>query len=230
LLELEALGCLMFDLVAEGLGFVRQEAVVLNDLTFVVAAGEPLAITGASGAGKTTLLDCLGGLLRPTTGRVQMGDFDVGAATGRQVRRWRLRHVGMVFQFAELLPELTLRENTAMPLLLTGTPASSAYLRAAEALERLGLAPLGSRQPSQVSGGERQRAAIARAIVAAPSLILADEPTGSLNPALALEVARLLVATAADLGAVLVLATHNPQVAALCPQNLDLASTIASLR
>lgn len=117
-----------------------------------------------------------------------------------------------------------------MPLLLTGTPASSAYLRAAEALERLGLAPLGSRQPSQVSGGERQRAAIARAIVAAPSLILADEPTGSLNPALALEVARLLVATAADLGAVLVLATHNPQVAALCPQNLDLASTIASLR
>ena len=188
----------------------RSERAVLVDVNLNVDSGESLAVVGPSGVGKTTLLDALCGLARSRTAA------------------WRLRKVGIVYQFAELLPELTLAENVQLPLLLAGQGLATTIDPMSSALESLGIGHLADSLPSAVSGGERQRAAIARAIVHRPSLILADEPTGSLDPQTAGVAAQLLLQAAAEVDAVLIIATHNPAVARLTDAVLDLRLSTTS--
>jgi len=200
----------------------RPPRTVLLDVSFDVNAGDSLAVVGPSGVGKTTLLDALCGLTRPKSGSVLFDGFDVSASSVARTSAWRLRKVGVVYQFAELLPELTLAENTQLPLLLAGQSLATTIDPTCSALESLGIGHLAGSLPSAVSGGERQRAAIARAIVHRPSLILADEPTGALDPQTAEIAAQLLLKAAADVEAVLIIATHNPAVAQLTDAILDL--------
>ena len=200
----------------------RSGREVLVDLSFSVNAGGSLAIVGPSGVGKTTLLDTLCGLAHPKSGSVLFDGFDVSASSVARTAAWRLRKVGIVYQFAELLPELTLAENTQLPLLLAGQNLAATIDPTRSALESLGIGHLADSFPSAVSGGERQRAAIARAVVHRPNLILADEPTGALDRQTAEVAAQLLLKAAADVEAVLIIATHNPAVADLTDAVLDL--------
>lgn len=206
----------------------RSERAVLVDVNLNVDSGESLAVVGPSGVGKTTLLDALCGLARPKSGSVLFDGFDVSANSVSRTAAWRLRKVGIVYQFAELLPELTLAENIQLPLLLAGQGLATTIDPMSSALESLGIGHLADSLPSAVSGGERQRAAIARAIVHRPSLILADEPTGSLDPQTAGVAAQLLLQAAAEVDAVLIIATHNPAVARLTDAVLDLRLSTTS--
>lgn len=200
-------------LEVQGVSVTRDGRTVLRELSFRVDAASTLAVVGPSGVGKTTLLDVLTGILVPDRGDVHLGGFHVTAASRRAVADWRLRHVGVVHQFAELLPELTLLENVQLPRMLAGVPTGEAQATAKTALGILGIKHLAESFPSTVSGGERQRAAIARAVAHHPDLLVADEPTGALDPASAAGATRVLLEAAAEVGAVLVLATHNPEVA-----------------
>lgn len=186
---------------------------VLNGLDLQVAKGEFLALMGPSGSGKTTLLNLLGGLDRPTSGRVVVGGQDLGRASGRELARWRARHVGFVFQFYNLLPVLTAERNVELPLLLTRLKRSERRRRARTALEIVGLADRASHYPSQLSGGQEQRVGIARAIVNDPTVILADEPTGDLDRATGGEILDLLVALNERHGKTVVMVTHDPLAA-----------------
>ncbi len=186
---------------------------VLNGLDLEVATGEFLALMGPSGSGKTTLLNLLGGLDRPTSGRVVVGGQDLGRASGRELARWRARHVGFVFQFYNLLPVLTAERNVELPLLLTRLKRSERRRRARTALEIVGLADRASHYPSQLSGGQEQRVGIARAIVNDPTVILADEPTGDLDRATGGEILDLLVALNERHGKTVVMVTHDPLAA-----------------
>ena len=205
----------------------RGERMVLAGVTLEVPRGASLAVVGPSGVGKTSLLDVLCGLSKPTSGAVSFDDFDVAGASAKDAARWRLRRAGVVHQFAELLPELTIAENVQLPLLLAGESPSSTAARASDALARLEIGHLGDAFPSGVSGGERQRAAIARAIVHRPGLLVADEPTGALDPGTARLSGALLLEAARDVDAVLVVATHNPEIAGLADAVLDLRRTTA---
>lgn len=207
----------------------RGDRTVLRDLTFHVPRGRTLAVVGPSGVGKTSLLDVLCGLSKPTEGTVSFDDFNICHASSKNAARWRLRNVGVVYQFAELLPELTLSENVQLPLLLAGLSGETTTTSALEALASLQIEHLADAFPSGVSGGERQRAAIARAIVHRPGLLIADEPTGALDPGTAQLAGTLLLGAAQSVGAVLVVATHNPDIASLADAVLDLrAATVGS--
>lgn len=156
---------------------------VLRGVDLDVNRGEILSIVGASGAGKTTLLQILGTLDRPDSGTVEYDGTSVFDLGGKALARFRNRNIGFVFQFHQLLPEFTLLENVAMPALIGGDRRADAFSRAATLLDQLGLTDRASHRPAQLSGGERQRAAVARALVNDPAVILADEPSGSLDSA-----------------------------------------------
>ena len=187
---------------------------VLRGIDLSIAAGESVSIMGRSGAGKSTFLQILGTLDRPTSGKVWVDGQDVFAMKEKALSSFRGQSVGFVFQFHHLLPEFTTIENTAMPALIARIPKSEAHGRAREMLERVGLSHRLGHRPGELSGGEQQRVALARALVMRPRLILADEPTGNLDDETGRSIMELLTEVNEQLGAALVVVTHNPLLAA----------------
>ena len=186
---------------------------LLDDISIHLRPGETLAVMGPSGSGKTSLLNCLAGIIRPTSGRVWLREEELTFLSPARRAAVRLANVGCVFQFGELLPELSIVENVALPLRLRGVTSNEARSRAERRLEAVGLKERAADSPEILSGGEVQRVALARATVAEPCLILADEPTGSLDEHNAAVVCDLIYGQATQLGAAVVVATHNPDVA-----------------
>jgi lipoprotein-releasing system ATP-binding protein len=195
---------------------------VIRDLDLEVAKGEMVAIVGASGAGKSTLLHLLGGLDRPDTGDVRVGDVNVARITDAALVAFRNRHIGFVFQFHHLLPEFSAVENAEMPLRIARVSSADARPRATTLLQRVGLGERLEHRPGMLSGGEQQRVAVARALVMQPSLLLADEPTGDLDETTADALHRLLREMHAEFGLTALIATHNPRLAAQCDRVLRL--------
>jgi putative ABC transport system ATP-binding protein len=194
---------------------------ILCGASLTAASGESVAVTGRSGSGKTTLLMVAAGLLRPASGRVLAQGLDLTLLTEDELAAFRRRHVGVVFQSFHLLPGMTALENAALPLEFAGRDDA---LEAAEAaLARLGLSDRLGHYPGELSGGEQQRAAIARAFAASPSIILADEPTGNLDSATGEAVARTLFSLCAEKNTCLILVTHDAALAARCDRRVVLA-------
>jgi putative ABC transport system ATP-binding protein len=188
------------------------EVVALDDVDVALGHGEFLAVMGPSGCGKSTLLNLLGGLDRPSAGEIYLHGERVDGAGESRRARLRRTDLGFVFQFFNLIENLTVADNVELPALLAGVPAREARRRAGELLERLGLADTAARVPGSLSGGQQQRVAIARALVNRPSVLLADEPTGNLDTAAAREVVSVLRERSDD-GQTIVLVTHDLRVA-----------------
>lgn len=193
---------------------------VLKDITFELERGGFLAVVGPSGSGKTTLLGLLAGLDRPTSGTILLDGVDLGTLDEDDRARFRRSRVGFVFQAFQLIPTLTARENVQVPLELAG--ASDAGARADQLLERVGLADRSHHYPSQLSGGEQQRVAVARAFSNRPSVLFADEPTGNLDAANGAIVIETMTALNREYGTTLVLVTHDPGLAALAHRTIRL--------
>jgi lipoprotein-releasing system ATP-binding protein len=188
--------------------------VVLREVDLVLAPGEAIAVVGPSGAGKSTLLHVLGGLDAPTAGRLAIAGCDPYELPEPRLAEFRNRTVGFVFQDHHLLPQYTALENVLVPTVATGKPPAGSAERARDLLARVGLANRMDHRPAQLSGGERQRVALARALVMGPRLLLADEPTGSLDKANAEAVSDLLLDLQRDAGTMLVVVTHSAALAA----------------
>ena len=188
------------------------EVEALRGVDLAVERGEMLAIVGPSGSGKTTLLNCLSGLDRFDVGTVIVEGTDLASMSDRQRTAYRARHMGFVFQAFNLLPVLSAVENVEIPLLLQGVSGRDARRRSLDMLEALGLAQRASHRPNELSGGEQQRVAVARALIHEPAVVWADEPTGNLDTEVSLVIVELLRRLNAD-GQTIVLVTHNPQVA-----------------
>lgn len=186
---------------------------VLRDVGFTLAAGKSLAICGGSGAGKSTLLSLIGGLSHPDSGRVLLDGHNLFSLTEKEEAKFRRTVLGFVFQSHHLLLDFTVIENVMMPLIIAGVKRKLALDAAKTLLAKVGLAAMTERNPRELSGGEQQRAALARAIIHKPKLILADEPTGNLDEANASLVFDLLCALNRDLGASLIVVTHNGEFA-----------------
>ena len=195
---------------------------VLRDAAITVREGEIVAIVGESGTGKSTLLHLLGALDRPTSGTVRYDGRDIFAKDDEALAAFRNRSVGFVFQFHHLLPEFTALENVAMPALIGGRSLARARPRAEALLESLGLAARADHRPAQLSGGEQQRVAVARALMNEPALVLADEPTGNLDTRTAEHLHDEVVRLSRDLGQTFVIVTHNPSLAARADRVLHL--------
>jgi putative ABC transport system ATP-binding protein len=185
----------------------------LRGVSFVVEAGEFVALRGPSGCGKSTLLHLVGGMDRPTSGRVLLDGHDLASFDEEALARLRRKRIGFVFQFFNLLPTLTVAENVALPLLLDGAADRAARERASKLLSRVGLGDRKKHFPAELSGGEMQRTAIARAIIAQPELLLADEPTGNLDSENGREIMKLLSELNRELGLTIILATHSDEAA-----------------
>jgi len=194
---------------------------VLDGISLVLKGGESLAVVGPSGVGKSTLLNIIGSLDTPTTGSVHVGDVEVTALAGRALSEFRARGVGFIFQEHHLLPQCTALENVLLPGLATGRDYRD---RAVELLDRVGLAQRMDHLPAQLSGGERQRVAVARALVADPPLLLCDEPTGNLDQASAARMGDLLLELTADAAHMLLVVTHDPDLAARMSRRLHLVA------
>jgi putative ABC transport system ATP-binding protein len=194
----------------------------LDGVTLAVARGEFVAVMGPSGSGKSTLLHLIGGLDAPTAGEVWVDERALSTMSDDDVTIFRRRHVGFVFQFFNLLPTLSAEENVAYPLLLDGRPRRDVLPRAARALERVGLADRRTHRPDELSGGEAQRVAVARALVLEPLLLLADEPTGSLDSKTGEEVLDLIRDACGALGTTVVMVTHDARAAAVAGRTITL--------
>jgi len=184
----------------------------LADLSLDVATGEVAAVMGPSGSGKSTLLNLVAGLDRPTSGTITVAGRRIDSLSESALARFRARHVGIIFQFFNLLDDLTVQDNVLLPAQLAGASRRTARARAGELLERMGIERHRDDYPARLSGGQRQRVAIARALVNSPDLLLADEPTGALDTATGLAIGGLLQELNAD-GQTLVLVTHDPALA-----------------
>jgi putative ABC transport system ATP-binding protein len=201
-------------LEASGLVKAFGATPALDGAGLAVDGGEIVAVMGPSGSGKSTLLHCLAGIVRPDAGRVEFAGRDVTAMSDPERSALRRREFGFVFQFGQLVPELPCVENVALPLRLEGVGRREATRRALAWLERLEVADVRGARPGEVSGGEGQRVAVARALVGEPRVVFADEPTGALDSLNGERVMTLLTAAARESGAAVVLVTHEPRVAA----------------
>lgn len=193
---------------------------VLKGIDLTVERGEIISIVGPSGAGKTTLLQIMGSLDRPDSGTVSYDGTNIFSMSEKQKARFRNANIGFVFQFHQLLPEFTIAENVAMPALIGGMSRSKALARAKELLDYLGLGDRISHKPSQLSGGERQRGAVARALVNSPDVVLADEPSGSLDSVNRQELHRLFFDLRRDMGQTFVIVTHDESLAAMADRTI----------
>jgi putative ABC transport system ATP-binding protein len=206
---------------AESLALQYGQTPALVDAALDVRGGEAVAVTGPSGSGKSTLLYCLAGLLRPDAGEVTFRGRSFADLSDDERSDLRRTSFGFVFQFAELVPELSLRENVALPLQLNGVGRRDRTHRVDELLDILGLAAAADRRPGQVSGGQAQRAAVARAVVHRPAVVFCDEPTGSLDSAAGAIVLDQLLRLAHDSGSAVVLVTHSEEVAAAADRRVE---------
>lgn len=197
---------------------------VLSGLDLEVTRGTILAILGTSGAGKSTLLNILGTLDRADTGTLLIGEQRIDRMSEGELARFRARRLGFIFQFHHLLPEFDAQENVMMPLLIAGTEAEEARSRAREALASVGLPSRWEHYPAQLSGGEAQRVAVARALVSHPDLVLGDEPSGNLDPAAASALHELMSSLAREQHQTFVLVTHSDRLAAVADRVLTLES------
>jgi putative ABC transport system ATP-binding protein len=201
-------------LIGAGLHKAFGPTPALDGATLTVEPGQVVALMGPSGSGKSTLLHCLAGIVRPDTGRVSYRGRDVWAMSDGERSALRRGEFGFVFQFGQLVPELTCVENVALPLRLSGVPRREARRRAAGWLDRLEVSDVAGKRPGEVSGGQGQRVAVARALVTGPKVVFADEPTGALDSLNGERVMRLLTAAAREGGVAVLLVTHEPRVAA----------------
>ncbi len=189
---------------------------VLRGVDYSVAPGEVVAVMGASGAGKSTLLQILGTLLTPDQGSLRIDGTDVLALSGKALSAFRNRRIGFVFQAHHLLPEFSALENVMIPSLIGGASTSESRAKALKLLETVGLSERVSHKPSELSGGEQQRVAIARSLVNAPAILFADEPTGNLDSRTKEEIHRLFFRLRNELGQTVVIVTHDPGLASEC--------------
>jgi putative ABC transport system ATP-binding protein len=220
------------DCLIEARDVVRSfgQTPALRGASLSVAAGEILAVMGPSGSGKSTLLHCLAGILLPDSGQVWFGGRRVDAMGENERSALRRDRFGFVFQFGQLVPELTAEENVALPLLLGGTRRASAISQARAWFGRLGLDGLEQRRSGELSGGQAQRVALARGLVASPPVLFADEPTGSLDSLTGEHVMNLLAAAARDQGTTVILVTHEARVAAYADREVIVRDgTVTSL-
>jgi len=196
------------------------EVNILRGLDLVVAQGETVAVVGPSGSGKSTMMMVMAGLERPSAGRVRIADHDISTMSEDQLALFRRTRVGIVFQSFHLIQTMTALENVAVPLEFAGR--ADAFARAKDSLDSVGLGHRLTHYPGQLSGGEQQRAALARAVVAEPDLLLADEPTGNLDADTGHQIIELLFALRARHGSTLILITHDPELAARCDRTVRL--------
>lgn len=196
---------------------------VLRGVSLRVEPAEIVAIVGPSGAGKTTLLQIIGSLERPDKGTVSYDGTDLFKLPQKQLAAFRNRNIGFVFQFHSLLPEFTMLENVAMPALIGGESRTEAERRAMELIDYMGLRARADHRPSQLSGGERQRAAVARALINNPKVVLADEPSGSLDSANRDELHRLFFDLRRDRGQSFIIVTHDDNLAAMADRTIRMA-------
>jgi putative ABC transport system ATP-binding protein len=194
-----------------------EEVHALRESSWEVRKGEAVAIMGPSGCGKTTLLNLLGGVDRPTTGRILIDGQDLTAMNERALEQHRLLRVGFVFQFFNLIPSITAVENLELPMVMAGVAESECRARAKALLALVGLESKGEKRPEELSGGEQQRVAVALALANDPSLILADEPTGNLDSTNATAIAGLLTSLALDHGKTVIMVSHDPKMVEVFP-------------
>ncbi|MFI1810884.1 ABC transporter ATP-binding protein [Streptomyces sp. NPDC020422] len=199
---------------AEGVDLFYGAHQAVSGADFTLRRGEVAAVMGSSGSGKSSLLYCLAGVLAPTSGRVVFDGVDLATLDDDELSTLRRERFGFVFQYGELLPELTVEENAALPLRLAGQRKAPAHAAAGEVLGRLGMTDLLQRRTSQLSGGQSQRVAVARALVHRPAVVFADEPTGALDSANAAAVLEEFLRLARDQGTAVVIVTHDESVAA----------------
>jgi putative ABC transport system ATP-binding protein len=218
----------MDDVVVRTVGLARRYKMgdtfvdALRGVDLEIARGEFVALVGPSGSGKSTVLNLIGGLDRPTAGEIWIDGVELSASDEKALTRHRRQHVGFVFQSFNLLPRLTAEENVALPLMFSGVAENERRARARTLLERVGLGARLTHCPTQLSGGEQQRVAIARALVGQPALLLADEPTGTLDTTTGGEIMRLLKDLNQEHGLTLLVVTHDPEVAAFADRVIRL--------
>jgi len=199
----------------------KQDVEVLHGLNLEIPDGEFLALMGPSGSGKSTLLNLIGGLDRPDEGSVTIGGERIDKLSNSRLTAWRARHIGFVFQFYNLMPMLTARQNIELPLLLTSFSKAERKRHVDAAIEVVGLGGRASHKPSELSGGQQQRVAIARAIIADPTLLLCDEPTGDLDRASAIEILNLLQTLSREHKKTIIVVTHDPMAAEYATRQLN---------
>lgn len=199
---------------------------VLQSIDLAIDQGEVVSIVGASGAGKTTLLQILGTLERPSSGKVLYDDEDVMALPDRKLAAFRNKNIGFVFQFHQLMPEFTALENAALPAMIGSASKEEAFNRSSKLLEFLGLKDRKEHKPSELSGGEQQRVAVARSLVNNPKVVFADEPSGNLDSKNAKELHELFFRLRDEMGQTFVIVTHNEELAAMADRMLTIEDGI----
>jgi putative ABC transport system ATP-binding protein len=198
-----------------------EDLAVLSDFDLDIEERDFVAIMGPSGSGKTTLLNLIGGLDTPSSGQISVAGKRLDELSGSELAHWRTRHVGFIFQFYNLMPALTAERNVELPLLLTSLSTAERRRRVAAALQLVGLTDRGRHKPGELSGGQQQRVAIARAVIADPSLLVCDEPTGDLDRHTAEEILALLQALNRDRGKTVIMVTHDPKAASYARHQLQ---------